>query len=209
MSLVHKRTKYNPPKKPYQCEAWERLVRSCKRVFYAILGWRSLFDEILNKTMCLVEGSFNARPLTHLSNDPHSLAALTPNHFHLGQHSLTFPSLRSSEKGSHSERYPRAQSYAIAIWKWWLSEYVPTLSRRIKRYASPEDSSKTGDLLCLVESTRPKGHYPPARIMSLNYGKDNTARSSNNRTVSGNYTRPLVKLVTGPAPSGVKDVYAI
>ena len=60
----------------------------------------------------------------------------------------------------------------------------------------------------LVESTSPRGHYPLACIMSLNYGKDNTARSANLRTVSGNYTRPLVELVPVLALSGVEDINA-
>ena len=85
-------------------------MRNCNGVFYAILGSRKLTDEILNTTMCLVEGSLNARQLTPVSDDPDSLEALTPNHFLLGQHSLTFPSLWSSENYSHSKRYARAQS---------------------------------------------------------------------------------------------------
>ena len=184
------------------------MVRSCKRVFYAILGSRKLTEEILNTTMCLVEGSLNAHPLTPVSDDPDSLEALTPNHFILGQHSLTIPSLRSSENHSHSKCYARAQSYANAIWQRWLSEYVPTLNKRVKWHARPEYFLKTGDMVWLVESTSSRGHYPLARIMSLNYGKDNTARSANLRTVSGNYTRPLVKLVPLLAPSGAKDVNA-
>ena len=40
-----------------------------------------LTNEILNTTMCLVEGSLNARPFTPISDDPDSLKALTPNHF--------------------------------------------------------------------------------------------------------------------------------
>ena len=99
MSLVHKgiKWKYNPPSAQHQGGAWERMVRSCKRVFYASLGSRILNDYILNTTRWLVEGSLNARPLTPVSDDPDSLEALTPNHFLLGQHILTFPSVRSSE----------------------------------------------------------------------------------------------------------------
>ena len=90
-------------------------MRSCKRIFYAILGSIKSTDEILNTTMCLVEGSLNARPLTLVFKDPDSLEALTPNHFILDQHSLTFPSLRLSENYSHSKCYARAQSYANTI----------------------------------------------------------------------------------------------
>ena len=57
LSLVHKgiKWKYNPPSAPHKDGAWERMVRSCKRVFYAILGSKKLTDEILNTTMGLVE----------------------------------------------------------------------------------------------------------------------------------------------------------
>ena len=60
----------------------------------------------------------------------------------------------------------------------------------------------------LLESTSPRGHFPLARVMSRNYGKDNTARFANVRTVSGNYTRSLVKLAPVLAPSGAEDVNA-
>ena len=155
LSLVHKQInyKYNPPKAPHQGGAWERMVRSCKRVFYAALVSEKLTDEILNTAMCLNEGSLNAHPLTPVSDDLDSLEALTPNHFLLGQHSLTFSSLRLSENYSHSKRYARAQSYANAIWQGWLNEYVPTLNKRVKWHAPPEYSLKTGDMVWLVEST--------------------------------------------------------
>ena len=183
-------------------------MSSCKRVLYAILGSTKMTDEILNTIMCLVEGSLNACPLTPVSDDPDSLELLTSNHFLLGQHTLTFPSLRSSENCSHSKRYAWAQSYANAIWQRWLSEYLPKLNKRNKWHAPLGDSLKTGDLVWLVESTSPWGHNPLAHIMSLSYGKDTSARSANLRTVSGNYTRPLVKLVPVLAPSGAEDVNA-
>ena len=64
-----------------------------------------LTDEILNTTMCLVEESLNARPLTPVSDDLNSLEVLTPKHFLSGQHSLTFLFLVLGENCSHSKRY--------------------------------------------------------------------------------------------------------
>ena len=101
-----------------------------------------------------------------------------------GPHSLKFPSQRSIENYSHSKSFARAQSYAKEIWQRWLSEYVPTFKKRVKWHALPEDSLETGDLVWLFESTSPRGHYPLARKKSLNYDKDNTARSANLRNVS-------------------------
>ena len=89
-------------------------MRSCMCVFYAVLASRKLTDNILNRTMCLVEGSLNDRsPLTPDSDDPEG---------RLDQHSLTFPSLSSSEDYSHSKLYARSQPYANEIWQQWLSE---------------------------------------------------------------------------------------
>ena len=79
------------------------MVRSCKRVFYSILGSKKLTDNFLNATVFLVKSSIDAcRPLTAFTDNPSSLEALTPNHFLLGQHNLTFLSLSSIENVSHS-----------------------------------------------------------------------------------------------------------
>ena len=56
--------KYNPLGAPHQCGSWERLVCSCKYVFYANIGTRKLMDEALSTTFSLVEQLFNARPIT-------------------------------------------------------------------------------------------------------------------------------------------------
>ena len=76
--------KFNPPGAPHFGGIWERLVQGCKKVMIAILDNRSLTDEVLSTTMCLVEQTLNARPLTAVSDDPEDLTALTPNHFLLG-----------------------------------------------------------------------------------------------------------------------------
>ena len=76
--------KFNPPGAPHFDGIWERLVQSCKKIMIAILDNRSLNDEVLSTTMCLVEQILNARALTSVSDDPEDLTALTPNHFLLG-----------------------------------------------------------------------------------------------------------------------------
>ena len=89
--------KFNPPGAPHFGGIWEKLVQSCKKVMIAILDNRSLTDEVLSTTMCLVEQTLNAIPLTALSDDPEDLTALTPNHFLLGREN-------ASAKPAKSER---------------------------------------------------------------------------------------------------------
>ena len=71
-TLVKKRflRKFNPPSAPHHGGIWERVVRSFKHVFYAVLGNRSLIDEILTTRFCLIEHSLNVRPLIQLALIP-------------------------------------------------------------------------------------------------------------------------------------------
>ena len=45
--------KYNTPGAPHHDGSWGRLVRSCKHVFYAIIGTRKLKDDVFSTTFCL------------------------------------------------------------------------------------------------------------------------------------------------------------
>ncbi|XP_075252041.1 uncharacterized protein LOC142344338 [Convolutriloba macropyga] len=62
--------KFNPPGAQHFGGICERLVQSCNKFMTAILDNRSLTDKVLNTTMCLVEQTINARPLTAVSDDP-------------------------------------------------------------------------------------------------------------------------------------------
>ena len=194
-SLVKKgiKWKFNPPSAPRHGGVWERLVRSFKHVFYAVLGNLRLTDEILTTTFCLVEQCLNARPITPVSPEATDIDALTPNHFLLGTATSTLPSHFRPEI-DHRKRYVRAQAYSDAIWNRWLKEYVPRLNCRSKWFQSSDRHLKTGDLVWLVEPTALRGHYPLGRVVKLNYGTDAIARSAEVKTSTGNLVRPVVKL---------------
>ena len=200
--------KFNPPVAPHQGGSWERLVRCCKRVFYAIIGSRKLTPEVLETTFCLVEQSLNARPITSVSASPDGFEVLTPNHFLLGRNCTSFPSLSFQEHFDHRKQYLRAQSYVNAIWSRWPRDYVPALNKRSKWHSDSDVILKTEDLVWIVDERSPRGHYPLARIKTLNYGKDNIARSAVVTTRSGELTRPAVKLAPVFAPLGAEDVRA-
>ena len=108
--------KFNPPGAPHFGGIWERLVQSCKKVMIAILDNRSLTDKVLSKTMCLVEQTLKARPLTAVNDDPEDLTALTPNHFLLGRENASAAFMPSSE------RYNDLKSFS----KWHTLKHMPT-----------------------------------------------------------------------------------
>ena len=132
-SLVKKsiKWKFNPPSASHHGYVWERVVRSFKQTFYAILGNRRLTDEIFSTTFCIVEQSLNARPLVPSSADVTKLDVLTPNHFLLGIAGSSLPLLANCDF-DHRKRYPRAHVYSDAIWSRWLKEYVTSLNSKTK-----------------------------------------------------------------------------
>ena len=175
---------------------------------YDILGNRRVTEEVLKTTLCLVEQSLNVRTITAVSSDPLDLETLNPNHFILGQHAASFPSLSFEENFDHKKRFARAQSYANAIWTRWMREYVPSHNRRAQWHNQSDVKLKAGDLVCVLEPDTPRGNYPLALILRLHYGKDGCARSADIKTVTSELTRPTVKLAPVLPCLGVEDVAA-
>ena len=168
--------KFNPPTAPHHRGVWERFVRSFKHVFYAILGNRRLTDEILATTFCSVEQSPNFRPRVPVSSD------------------ATMPSHQRADI-DHRKRYVRAQAYSHASWERWLREYVPLLNCRSKWSTTSERDLIAGDLVWIVEPpTSPRGPYPLAPVIKLNYGPDSVARSAELETTKGNCFDPSPNL---------------
>ena len=56
--------RFNPPEASHQGGVWKRLVRSIKRVLYAVASNSSMTDEAFNTYLIEVERIINGRPLT-------------------------------------------------------------------------------------------------------------------------------------------------
>ena len=77
------RWKFNPPAAPHFGGMWERLIRSCKKTMYGVLGNRSVTEDVLSTSMGLVEQTLNATPLTLVSSDANNSEAITQTFFYL------------------------------------------------------------------------------------------------------------------------------
>ena len=197
LTTEHIQWKFNPPASPHFGGVWERMVRSSKKAMYTILGSRCLTDELLLTVLCQVEQILNSRPLIPVSSDVEDLEALTPNHFLLGRASVCLPLFHAPTNDSPCYRrfYRNAEIYTNWIWSRWLTEYVPSLNIRKKWHQDKDSCVSVGDLVWIVDPTTPRGYYPLARITKLNLGDDGVARSAAVKTKTGEYVRPLVKLV--------------
>ena len=150
------RWKFNPPRAPHQCGSWERMVWSCKRVFYSILRNRRVTDETLSNTFCFVEQALINRPLTPVSDDPNEFEVLTPIHFLSGRSLQALPSLVQGDEPDLRRRCTKAQAYTNAKWVRWMIEYVPSLHKRVKWKKHSDNSLKAGALVWVVNNANPR-----------------------------------------------------
>ena len=98
---------------------------------FAVLGNRRLTDETLQTTICIVEQTLNARPLTPVSSDPNDLEALTPNHFLLGRANIAVPF------------FPSAENYAVLSKSFKAAQAYASLETLDKRSSYPQSKVET------------------------------------------------------------------
>ena len=121
---------------------------------YTVLGNRSVTEDVLSTTMCLVEQTANARRLKPLSSDATDLEAITPNHFLLGNRNLCLAYLSGAEQFvDHRKLFRQTQAYADLIWDRFRIDYSPTLNSQKTWQTITDRSNQQGDLVWLVEDS--------------------------------------------------------
>ena len=177
------RWKFNPSAAPHFGGVWERLVRSCEKAMNAVLGNKSVTENVLSTTMCIVEQTLNARPLTPVSSDVNDLEALTLNHFLPGNKNICLPYLPCAEElVDHRKFFQKTQAYANLIWDRFRKGHLPTLNNREKWRSTVYETHEKGDLVWLIEERDKRGYYNLGRVTETIDGSDGVIRSAKVRT---------------------------
>lgn len=185
---------FNPPASPHMGGSWERMVRSVKNTLYAIQPSRTPSDELLKCYLAEVENTVNSRPLTYLPLETEESEAITPNHFLLGSSSGVKPIGQFDDDAKLLKtNWLMTQLYARRFWKRWVTEYLPTLTRRSK-WCTPTTPLQVDDIVIIVDKSFPRNLWPKGRIIEVHKAADGQVRSAKVKTVSGIYHRPAVKL---------------
>ncbi|CAG9113679.1 unnamed protein product [Plutella xylostella] len=174
-----------PPTSPHWGGAWERLIRSVKASLKIILRERAPREEVLLTLMAEVEQIVNSRPLTHVSVEPGSSEALTPNHFLLGS-SSNLPVLGEF---CESDLYLRkqwriSQRLADMYWSRWVKEFLPELIPR-RKWTDEVPPVKVGDLVVIVDGNAPRNMWLRGVVEAVLPGKDERVRVVDVRTRAG------------------------
>ena len=189
--------KFNTAAASHHGGAWERQIRSIRKILEALIGSQSLRDETLRTFLCEVESILNSRPLTPVSPDPRDPQPLTPNHLLiLTANNVLMPfGLTSDTDSTSRKRWKQARYLADAFWRRWRHEYVPLLQERPHVMTRRQTNLAVGDVVLLVDNGIPRGQWPLGRVVDVKPGADGLVRSVEVRTRGIVLQRPVTKLV--------------
>ena len=177
--------------------AWERQIRSVRRILEAIITSAPMKAETLRTFMCEVEYTLNSRPLTPLSADPRDTTPLSPNHILFAGNGYDFVPTNIFDRGDcHSrKRWKQAAFYADMFWKRWRAEYLPFLQERSPKFAADRQNFAVGDVALIVDSSVPRGQWPLGRVSMVKHSAEGLVRSAVLNVKGTTLERPVTKLV--------------
>lgn len=187
---------FQPPHASHMCGAWERLIRTIRKVLVGTIPRNIvLTDESLRTVLCEIEHVVNSRPITKVSDDPADGAALTPNHVLLLNCSPVLSPTLTSDADVFRHRWRCIQHLANIFWTKWLKEYLPDLQMRHK-WQRDKRNVQVGDVVLVVQENTPRGIWPLGLVIAVNEGADGHVRSCRLRLKNDSeISRPINKCV--------------
>lgn len=170
-------------------------MRSVKNAICTIIDApRRPTDEVLETILFDAEAMINSRPLTYIPLETADEESLTPNHFLLGSSSgiKQPPSEIQNPHINLRSCWNLVQHMTNTIWKRWIKEYLPVITRRCKWFDEVREIQEQ-DLVLIVEPSI-KNRYIRGRVEKVFPGRDGRVRQALVRTATGVYKRPAVKL---------------
>lgn len=171
------------------------MVRSVKVAVGGLLdAQRRPDDEVLETVMIEAEAMINSRPLTYIPLESADEESLTPNHFLLGNSSgvKQMPVMPTDYQATLRNSWKLAQHLSDGIWRRWIQEYLPVISRRSKWFDEVKEIAE-GDLVLVVDGAV-RNQWIRGRVEKIVRGKDRRVRQAWVQTANGTLRRPVVKL---------------
>ena len=185
---------FNPPTASHMGGAWERMIRSIRRILTALMTTQTLTDEVLTTLMAEVEGIINSRPLVPVTMDSKNDDPLTPNHLLLLHGNPNLPP-GLFEKGDcyGKRRWAQVQYLAEQFWSRWIGEFLPNLMLRQKWFKT-NNNLQVDDVVLLVESMQHRSKWLMGRVTAVFPDKKGKVRTVAVHTKNGTIVRPITKL---------------
>lgn len=184
---------FNPPAASHMGGVWERLIRSVRRVFNAVIRNSSLDDFELQTVMCEIESVVNNRPITPVSSDKDDDEPLTPSHLLSLGSTGTAPPVLGARDDCYRRRWRYIQYLVDRFWRRWTKEYLPSIQHR-RKWIADSPNAHVGDIVLIMDELTHRNQWPMGRIVRLHVGRDAKVRSCDVKTQKGHCTRPVTKL---------------
>jgi hypothetical protein len=182
------------PRVPHGGGVWERLIRTVRRVLFAVIPAGRISDECLRTIFCEVESIVNSRPLTKVSDDVNDASAISPNQLLYLNDASHFPEC-AQQADVYRNGWKCVQHIASEFWRQWLRQYLPELNRRNK-WQDRAKSIKLGDVVLVMDECLPRCVWPLALVIGTKTSDDGLIRQVTLRLKNGStMSRPITKLV--------------
>uniref|UniRef100_A0A0K8WD06 Pro-Pol polyprotein n=1 Tax=Bactrocera latifrons TaxID=174628 RepID=A0A0K8WD06_BACLA len=184
---------FNSPFNPSEGGASERMVQCVKRVLRHTLKER---EHILISFLIEAENVVNSRPLTHMPITADQEQPLTPNDFILGADKTPQTPKADTDLGNTCmlrKQWRVARQLRDHFWKRWITEYLPTLTRRVK-WCHRTKPLKEGELVSICYPNVPRREWCRGRVEKVYPGTDGEVRRADVRTSTGIKQRAVSKL---------------
>ena len=184
---------FNPPAASHHGGAWERMIRSTRKILGSLVKEQTIDDESLQTLMCEAESIINGRPLTAISDDPKDLEPLTPNHLLLRQEASLPPSVFERSQLYSRRRWLQVQYLANVFWYRWKREYLPLLQER-QKWLRPRRNFSVGDTVIIADEQSPRNLWPIGRVSEVYPDSSGFVRRVKVITKKSTLERPVTKL---------------
>lgn len=185
-----------PPHAPHMGGLWEAAVKSFKFHFKRVARSQRYTYEEFATLLARIEGVFNSRPISAISEDPADLTALTPGHFLRGAPLMAFPE-QNYQSISLINRWEKLKAIHHNFSIRCKEDYLKSLHKRYK-WKTNSHSIKIGDLVVVMDDLLPPHDWRLGRIVKTFPGLDNNISAADVRVAKAIIAIPVVKLCLLP-----------
>ena len=185
---------FMPPSASHMGGAWERMIRSIRKILNALIGCQTLNDEGLVTFMTKVEAILNSRLLVPVIYDDKGQEPLTSNHLLLFKGNINLPPGVFDKKHCYTrKRWAQIQYMSNQFWCRWIKEFLPNLSQR-QKWFQKNRNLQLNDIVLIVEDMQERSKWVLGRVVKTFPDKSGVVRTVSVKTPSSVITRPITKL---------------
>ncbi len=186
--------RFTTPKAPHHNGCAEALVKTCKKALKKAIGNQVLSPFELYTYLFEVANLVNSRPIGRVPNDPDDGTYISPNDILLGRSTSEVPQGPFRQTKNPRHRVEFVQKLVDSFWRKWSRDVFPSLILRKKWHTQRRDV-KVNDVVTYVDENAVRGKWMIGRIIETFPGQDGKTRNVKIKTLCGQYTRPVTKIV--------------